>query len=345
MNLGIKTMIVRIYLLLIFLSFGCKAVDKKDALLSFKDEITINNGIVRVGVAPSVGRIVTFGRVGGINILWRNLDKQIPRYKSKKRRWLNYGGDKLWPNSQKVWEKLQGADWPPDEFLDGSKWKVLSKSKNRIVIQSPVSPYSHVSFTREISLVPGKAVVRIKNTLKQHLYTAYPVYIWSITQAIMPEYCLLGVASDQSKSANLWVRLGKNKANVTKVSGGRAIRLNREGEKSFKIGTNGRWIAAVYPKNIFLQCTEYSPNGNYPERCSIKCFVAHLEKKDSYWKNGKPVFSHNFIEIEPLGKATHLKTGERIENVVFWKLINRPEETSEDKLAILLDIESNKLLK
>jgi hypothetical protein len=66
-------------------------------------------------IVPEIGRVMSYGFVGGPNLLWNNPQKQF-----KAEEWHNYGGDKTWPAPQSLWPTNVGRGWPPVAEWDGA---------------------------------------------------------------------------------------------------------------------------------------------------------------------------------------------------------------------------------
>ena len=96
------------------------------------NSIEIANSEVRVVVVPAIGRIMHYGFVGGENILWSDpeLHGQVlpdgqPNVDEEGQYvWTNFGGDKVWPNQQSEFVKINGHSWPPDHAFDGAVHEV-----------------------------------------------------------------------------------------------------------------------------------------------------------------------------------------------------------------------------
>ncbi len=281
----------------------------------YKDAIVLDNGQVTASISLRIGRIVTFGRSGGENMLWLESEQELDETrefekKVYKKQWMNYGGDKIWPAQQTMWLFIMGGTWPPDLSIDGPPWRLIRQNKNSLVIESPTSKSLHVTIRREITLAASEAKLVIRNTMTRSAPSPFPVQIWSITQMNWPEYSLLGVDQrrDDIKAAytNLHGNKSINKDDVTEMD--RAIQFAPERDLLYaKIGTLGRWVAAVFEKDVFVQDVDYVPGACYVDGSSVQFY-----KEEKY------------VELETLSPCVHLKPGESLSNVVTWRLIERP---------------------
>ena len=109
-----------------------------------------------------------YGFVGGENILWSDpeLHGQVlpdgqPNVDEEGQYvWTNFGGDKVWPNQQSEFVKINGHSWPPDHAFDGAVHEVELLPEG-VVISSPVSEYNGARSVREIRLAERGTRVEI----------------------------------------------------------------------------------------------------------------------------------------------------------------------------------------
>lgn len=301
--------------------------------LAFSDEIRLDTPAVKLGISPEVGRIVSLAVPGGAELLWRNCETALVTARETNA-WLNYGGDKLWPTQQCNWRQVHDRTWPPDRTLDGSPWQVLQSGKNRLVVQSPISPDLNVRFRREIIVDEVEAKVTINNTVEQTARSPFPVFIWSVTQIRPPEFCLLDVAPEQPFPEKLFILMSKDVPVVTLTGDNRALHLPPLVGKSIKVGTLGRWLAAVYPDCILLQFAAYDPAACYSERANMEVFwnaKTGTTPTVENWPTGP--WNQDYVELEPVSPLKHLQPGETIDYTVTWRILPRPADATEDQLV------------
>lgn len=275
--------------------------------VTYGKTFTLQNDLVKVVVAPEIGRIIHFSFVDGDNLIWLEDLKTMAKAKADNWDWMNWGGDKVWPAQQADWPFIMrnGKDWPPNRDFDGSPFKVIESGRGQIVIESPVDKYLHVRLRRTLTLDPLKPVLTIKNRLIQEAPTPWPVQIWSVTQCVPPEYTLLGIDDKAPDPQHPFQNLMKeplSKETATVLSG--ALKLSPPSEGGAKAGTIGNWCASVYKDTVFLQTSDSPPDGCYPDGSSIEVFCGG-----------------NYIELEPLSSSKHLDSGESISNTIIWSLL------------------------
>jgi hypothetical protein len=317
----VRTLSIFSTLLFLILATGC-AMQNSSAPVAYNNEITISNNLIALTVAPEVGRIVAFGKVDGPNLLWRNSATAVEQSKADKK-WINYGGDKVWPSQINLWRRFHG-DKIPDPYIDGTRWKVLHKSPLKIVMQSPLSKDLNLKITRTIELAGNKPAVKITNLMERMGYSPFPVYIWTVTQVKQPLYCQLDVAAERPFKDQLYWTIHQPPIEVIKHNSAKTLQFGMLPENFLKVCSFGRWCAAIYVDCVFKQSTSYDPKGCYPDRASVEVFWTSLNTAKPMDPNAQPeALSQDYVELETLSPQLHLKPGQKIESVVTWELLDR----------------------
>lgn len=291
--------------------------------LCYGKTYSLTNRTVEVVIAPETGRIIHFGFCGERNIIWLKDQTDLAKDKINGAKWLNWGGDKVWPAQQADWPFIYGeGDWPPKTALDREPFTVLESSDRRLVMESAVDNKLHVKLQRILNLDAKEAKLTIENRLIRVEASAWPVQIWSITQSTMPKYTLLGISK---KSPDLKTRPFLNLWNAPLPEKNtqlldNALRLSLDpGLTIAKAGTIGKWCAAVYDDVIFLQKSDSPYNGCYPDGASAEAFMCD-----------------HYTELEILGPSLHLKKGESLVSTTSWYLIKtNPDLSSEDNRKLI----------
>ncbi|UCF38009.1 MAG: hypothetical protein JSU96_03875, partial [Acidobacteriota bacterium] len=131
------------FALLVFIgsSISAEVQVRKVSFRGWEEALELSNGDTRVVIVPSIGRIMHYGLSDGPNILWVNPEFEgvggieKPRAAEGPVEWSNFGGDKVWPTPEALFPSVNGRAWPPDHFIDGSRYssQIL---ENAIEIQS-----------------------------------------------------------------------------------------------------------------------------------------------------------------------------------------------------------------
>jgi hypothetical protein len=285
----------------------------------------LDNGALRVGVCPELGRIVWFGpSQSQQNLLWLNETEGLFADQVN-HGWANWGGDKVWPAPQSDWAQVMGHRWPPDPVIDGWPWSLQQHDPLECVIQSQPSPYWGVTIQRYITLHPREPLLEIRNRVTRVTANDWPVHAWSVTQAKRPRYLLLGLEADDADDASdqaqwLWL-MGTD----TPVPAGivhvldRAVHLDPPTQPSSKIGVMGSWIAAIYQDWIFLQETDaVGPSDSYADHASTQTYAGG-----------------DYVELELLSPIRALPLNQSLEHVVRWRLIDLDRGSSGQTDSVL----------
>ena len=180
-------------------------------------------------------------------------------------------------------------------------------------------------------------MVTIKNTIEQTARSPFPVFIWSVTQIRPPEFCLLDIAPEQPFPDKPFINLtSRGTPSMAMVPGERAVRMQALPEKHTKLGTLGRWLAAVYPDCILLQSAAYDSTGCYSERANMEVYwnakTGHKPTSDN-WPTG--TWNQDYVELEPISPLKHLQPGETLAYTVTWQILPRPQGAADARLVEL----------
>lgn len=289
----------------------------------YADTVTLDNGRVRIGLSPKVGRVVDFGALGGDNLIWMAdasaYDNPTPGVNGQQ--YLNLGGDKLWPATQDVWKAATGNDhWPPDGVIDGAPWELTEQTDRAVTIRSRHSDAYGLHVTRRFVLADDAPAVRITNVLHRTTANATPATAWTVTQLRPARYAVMDVAADRPTGLPAYVPLNdstpeKTRGRVQQHGDTGSVFWEQVGDSDAKLGGHGRWVAAVYDDVTLLQTAPYDPTGDYPARSSVQ-----LYRGDGY------------VELEMLSPSTELAAGQTLTHVVEWELLAVPARDAADLL-------------
>ena len=271
----------------------------------------LTNGAVDAIVVPEIGRVMSFGKTGGPNLLWNAKPEQVA-----KTGWKNYGGDKAWLSPQSNWKQFHGSDnWPPEPALDGEPLRadVLSGGKLRL--------------TTEIS----KTGIRILRTMyfddngefvieqTAHKETGAPLKagIWSITQ-VMPGQAAFFAIDPQTQHKDGFFRFGNNQAQAATRVQPNLIKIEPSADGSTpKMGFDTKVSALASVKDgVALVQKSARPDGQYPDSPDENGFPTEL------YINGDP--NLYYAEIEILGPLQTYYAGTSYTHTVKWSLHNLP---------------------
>lgn len=278
----------------------------------------IDNGVIRLEVAPQVGRIVSLRRLGGREWIAVTDAPPPPGW-----HWNPWGGDRIWPTAQFLNYQIYGNNGE-DPVIDGKPWKVVSQTRTTIELESGLSPELGLVVTRKVELPPGRAEVIQTFRIERRQPSAFPVQAWVITvipkaDAILMESDVKGVHPNR-KPFTWWKEQSAGLPPAVLLDSSRILKVDLAG--AMKVGTYGRWIAGVAGNEAFLQTISYFPKELYLEASNLQTF----------WdpKTG-------ICELETLSPSWNLREGESRSWTVRWQLVEFPEQaTSIEQKARML---------
>lgn len=301
--------------------------------LVFADTLWLNNGRIKLGVSPSVGRITWFGYAGSENLLWVNPGTVDTPPDGDPGAWINYGGDKLWHSPQSSWAFFSpaGSDWPPDGSVDGEAWHVTAKTDSSITFRSPFSTVLGGHLERTIALAfqaddalrregfdrdeHVAAAVRIVNRIHRTNASHLPAQAWPVTQIVPADQVVLFDRSE-GRLPDGWFPFPNSltedghmfEGEIDFEDGSVHWQPQPDAPKGKKLGALGSMMLAQFGDDVFVQIHDYDAEGVYPENSSMTLYVAG-----------------DYLELELLSPAETLEPGESLEHTVYWLLMNIAE--------------------
>ena len=288
----------------------------------WKKSYLLTNATLRVAIVPAVGRITQIGYGAETNLLRNDpaLNGKRPRPDT---RWMNVGGDWLWPVGQAHWPAITnpggpgapragssvaqgpGALWPPplpmgDAPWDAQAWRNADGSQSCLLIRKYGEPLNLV-VTRLITIDAVAPRIRILQRALRVGYSDIPVTLWNVSQCGGAERIFFPCnAGTRNKSFHL--NFSKPAKSQIAVHKGVVIFDAAQGGE-VKIGSNATnvWIAAQRGNVAILERAETSASGPLPDGCTIELY-----------SNGGLGYS----EIETLTPEVLLQPGESLENTL-----------------------------
>ena len=297
--------------------------------------VTLKNSKVELKVALNIGgRVVSFKRIGGENILLfsppsdSSNDTKIP-LPSATEYFPMYNGHITWVGPQKEWWSQQSvnqerlkrqATWPPDPYLCIGRYKIVKQTSVLLVIEGPASPVSGLKLTKSYKLNNDGSVdiaVTADNISKRVLFWD----IWSNTRMSQNSKVFVPVTKKDNKfvlKVNFETKDPENeeslKFEVIDNFFTFSSNINR-GEKTAVakayIDSVSGEIFAFNGNNLFIKQTKYPKEGKiHPDQAFIEIY----QKITPSGKNG-------ILELEFHGAYRKIKLGETIEFNEKWQLL------------------------
>jgi hypothetical protein len=280
--------------------------------------IEVSNADTRLVVVPSIGRVMHYSTKGDENLLWTNpvfngITKPVGEYLTRGDSvvWANFGGDKVWPTPQDLFEEINGRAWPPDPWFDGARHE-FEMLEDGVRLISPVSRFCGAQVTRTIRLADSgsKVTIRQELTKKQpaqdESVEPIPHTIWSVTQIHNPQEALFRLNPESHLERRYYVFPFEPRAAdnfYTRDSIGIFI---PDSAHTQKVGADSdEWLAAILGDQVFGQFFDRRENVTYPE--------GNL---------GATVYtSPEYTELELLSPLQELKPGESMEYTIVWDIL------------------------
>lgn len=269
----------------------------------------LSNGKTEAVIVPQLGRVMSYGFVGGENQLWNAPDALIAS--AKPNEWRNYGGDKSWPSPQDYWPVLSGTGgWPPDKAWDGSPHSVQLIA-NGLRTLSPVSPFSGARCVRDYGF-NGKGDFVVSQLFEKLRGAPVMMSIWSITQVPHPEAMYVR-RNPKSPYQSGFHGYGKLPAEFdTQALDNDLLRLKPSSKDSFKVGLDSPVARVVsLRQGVLFSLRANKPEGNYPDGAAGAGFPVEI------YNNPAPTA---YEELELLGPIQQYKSGNRFRHTVTWSL-------------------------
>ncbi|HEX8463094.1 MAG TPA: hypothetical protein VF627_00620 [Abditibacterium sp.] len=272
----------------------------------------LTDGKTEAIIVPEIGRIMSYGKVGGANLLWNSPTKDGLNGGG----WKNYGGDKTWLSPQSSWQEFHGkAGWPPDNALDGSAYKPDVLTGGKLQMTSPLSP-SGIRLTRTMYFDDKSGEFVIEQMARKEKGAPIRASIWSITQVVPGQVTFLP-ANANSTYPNSYARLQGQSERIELVNPNllRLFPYLENGGAKFGIDAPVSALVSVHDQVAFLQKTT-QPTGEYPDAKGGAGFPVEV------FVSGDP--ANRYIELELLGPLKTFSVGGKSTQTVKWSLHNLP---------------------
>ncbi len=284
----------------------------------------LTDGKTEAIVVPSLGRLMSFKRVGGQNWLWENQAAA----KTSGNNWKNWGGDKTWLAPQKRWKELGSkTGWPPPIEWDGAPFESQILSGGKLKIWGPVSSSTGLRISR-VFYHDANGDFVVEQTVSKTQGAPVEASIWCVAQVASADLSAVFLPRfEGSKYANgfRWLQ-GKTNAEIS--SAPRAISSTllkvAAADAAYKIGTDApRAALAAMRGDWALVLRSQHSSGIYPDgETSI---------------SGLPVEFYNsgdtksgYVELELLSPLLQFRNGERQTHIVRWSVQQLPSADAMD---------------
>ena len=283
-----------------------------------RDAFKLSDGKTEAIVVPAIGRIMSYGKVGGPNLLWNS-----PTSAGIDWGWKNYGGDKNWLAPQAWWSVWHSkGNWPPDPAFDGLPHSAQVLSGGKLEMTSPLSPATGIRFIRTMSFASNGEFVVQQRAVKER-GARVKGSIWNITQIVPGEAMFLPTRGNSVYKNNFHF-LSKNPM-AQPFENLKPTLLRIEPKNSgggWKIGADAdvSSIASVKDGVAFVQKSA-KPAGEYPDGADNGAgFPVEL------YINGGGQAETYYAELELLSPLRDFGVGTGWTHTMRWSLHDLPSK-------------------
>lgn len=251
------------------------------------DAEQLSNEWVRLTIVPQIGGRLMQVEFAGHPYLFVNpkyKGKYIPPVEAAKvGRWINYGGDKLWPLPEGQGE----GQWPGpvSDQLDDGQYSLTTSSENSRCVASlhgPPDPATGLQYSREISISSDSPEISFHAVMKNA--SDHPIY-WSIQS--VTQYDTADPQHPEDYNRNFWAFAPVNGNSA--YYGGYHVRAGLADDPSFSV-TDGLfrlhwlylenevwldsvagWLAVVDQASGYsmVETVQHTAEAEYPGKASI----------------------------------------------------------------------------
>jgi len=261
----------------------------------------MQNGQIRLLVAPDIGRIVYFARWEesrwGRNVLWLNSELYGKTGQSRKN-YRNYGGDKVWNAPQARW------GWPPDPALDAGPYSACI-DRGQLTILGPYGDEGIRLMRRIVLMDDGQ--VKIVNSIQSRKSSEWS--IWPVAQVDDPAFVTIP-AIPSVDFPDGWRPYSNSVPPPSSIKLGPTIDVVRDPKTSFKVaaGMNLGWACASWASDRFqISGHGASLRGAYPDKGAAIQIYSSADPTP-------------YMELELPSPIMRLTPGKWEHWVVLWKL-------------------------
>lgn len=226
--------------------------------------VVMENGLITVATVPVIGARIMQYDLGGHPSIYVNSAETGKTHKPDQGQWFNYGGYKVWPAPQSVW------NWPPPAKLDAGPWsaEIVDNTTDSvsIYVKSQKETWSktpNLSMERRTVIYKNSSRVKVIQTIINEGTKQADWSVWDVTQVIVNH-------PGQRDFENFWVYFPiKTEGSV----------FGDEGVKTSDNFASKAWKGEVAPGVYGVQ---FKADGVKIFADSPQGWIAYVDEQDGY---------------------------------------------------------------
>lgn len=276
--------------------------------------VKLDNGIIEATATIDIGpRIISFGFIGGVNILNTKKDEFKPINNSDFDKhfypgatWNNYGGHRLWASPEKT----------PDTYYPDCNPVKYEFTDNGVVLTPDPQTENGLAMQVELKMSENEASMDVLHSMTNIANTEQDLALWALSVSAQGGTLILPLNTNDTgllhnRTISVWpytdlsdnrIFFGKKYATVIQ---------DPAATSPMKLGFDLNQGEAYYVLEDTVFKNKYYPNhpdGRYPDGgVSMETYNCGL-----------------FIEIETLSEQAVMKSGETKTHLETWSLMKKP---------------------
>lgn len=327
--MSVRQIAILFYVFLCMLTVGCRTVKPEENLLFLR------NNKIEVGILQNAGgRMVVLRRPGHPNLLKESPqlwgEYTAPNYTTPP--WKNYQGHITWLAPQYDWwrfqnvnNKMRDANWPPDPYLIFGKYRIIERSKNHLVLESPKSPVWGASLRKTFRIAQDGKLhisVLVTNTSRRNIkwsiwsVARFPVDTKHYVKVKNMKDVLIKELNDKKSDTDVFKPL-LHKGLFSFYIKKEFYEVQSECKRKAFLTPQIDEIFAVSGKTLLIMKANLKPGRPLPKGDgAVEIYIDNIKR---YGKKG-------LLELEFVGPYTTLKPGEDTSLEEIWQILPYSEQ-------------------
>ncbi|RPH94951.1 MAG: hypothetical protein EHM72_15275 [Calditrichaeota bacterium] len=283
------------------------------------NSVVMKNGVISVATMPEIGARIMEYNLGEHPFLFVNPSELGKTHTPNQSQWYNYGGYKVWPAPQAVW------NWPPPAILDAGPWtaQIIDNTQDSVSVfvasqKETWNKTPNLSMERRTVIYRGSSRVKIEQSIINEGAKTVNWSVWDVSQCIVNHpnekdfenfWIYFPIKTEDSVFGDQGVKTSdnfKSKAWKGEVAPGiYGVNFRPDNVKIFADSPEG-WIAYVDEREGFayVKVFDIFEGQDYPDDGA----------RNEVWVQGSPYY----CEVEVVSPIWPISAGGKITFVENW---------------------------